>query len=175
MVDGLNPNLYLAQAQAAAAQQAAKSSKDEKSKKTDKAKSKVFANAFERSKMELELAKAGFPKEIAGMDLEEAAIFLKDEADIAADQLKEHQTPEMFADYRKKVANFLRYIQKNNFEVIKRERRTRTRSREPQFIITAVNEKLDEMARWLLSTHREAFNMLAKVDEIKGLLIDLLG
>jgi hypothetical protein len=81
----------------------------------------------------------------------------------------------MFADYRKKVANFLRYIQKNNFEVIKRERRTRTRSREPQFIITAVNEKLDEMARWLLSTHRDAFNMLAKVDEIKGLLIDLLG
>ena len=85
---------------------------------------------------------------------------------------------EEFADYRKKVSQFLRYLAKNNFEVKKRERRGFTRKGkplDPQFKIVVINQKLDEMANWLLSSHREAFAMLARVNEISGLLVDLMA
>ena len=97
---------------------------------------------------------------------------------MAADRLKEKQTPEEFADYRKKVSQFLRYLAKNNFEVKKRERRGFTRKGkplDPQFKIVVINQKLDEMAKWLLSSHKEAFAMLARVNEISGLLVDLMA
>ena len=59
----------------------------------------------------------GLPIEIASMTEEEAVIFLKDAADIAADKLRKSQMPDVYADYRLKVSQFLRYIVKNNFEI----------------------------------------------------------
>ena len=173
-VEGTSSSLYFSAAASIANAQAQKAQKDEKSQKTDKTRRKLFSSARE----EFALQKDGFPKEIAGLDTEDAAIYLKDQADMAADCLKEKQTPEEFADYRKKVSQFLRYLAKNNFEVKKRERRGFTRKGkplDPQFKIVVINQKLDEMAKWLLSSHKEAFSMLARVDEISGLLVDLMA
>lgn len=41
---------------------------------------------------------------------------------MAGDKLRESQLPENFAEYRKKVSRFLRYLAKNNYEVKKRQR-----------------------------------------------------
>ena len=38
-----------------------------------------------------------------------------------------------------------------------------------------INAKLDEMAQWLLHTHSDTLQMLAKIDEINGLLVDLMA
>ena len=122
-VEGTSSSLYFSAAASIANAQAQKAQKDEKSQKTDKTRRKLFSNAMEKAREEFALQKDGFPKEIAGLDTEDAAIYLKDQADMAADRLKEKQTPEEFADYRKKVSQFLRYLAKNNFEVKKRERR----------------------------------------------------
>lgn len=177
-VEGTSSSLYFSAAASIANAQAQKAQKDEKSQKTDKSRRKLFSSAMEKAREEFALQKDGFPKEIAGLDTEDAAIYLKDQADMAADRLKEKQTPEEFADYRKKVSQFLRYLAKNNFEVKKRERRGLTRKGkplDPQFKIVVINQKLDEMANWLLSSHREAFAMLARVNEISGLLVDLMA
>ena len=111
-VEGLNSNLYFAQAQTLAVQNAQAQSK-EKTEKADKSKKKMFANAFEKSRREMELVREGFPAEIAEMDVEEAAIYLRDAADIAADVLREHQTPAEYADYRKKITQFMKFVVKN--------------------------------------------------------------
>ena len=168
-------NLYF---QAATQLVAPKPKKEEKPTKSGKTKRLSFSNAIEKAKQEFELQKEGFPVEIAGMNTEEAAVYLKDQADVAADRLKEHQTPDEFASYRKKVSQFLRYLEKNNFTVEKKDRRGFSRSGkplDPRVKVAVINQKLDEMARWLLSSHKEAFALLARVEEIRGLLVDLLA
>lgn len=169
-VDALNPGLYFAASQAAS-QAAAKEA--QKKAKTEKTKKSLFASAFERSQAEHRLEEEGLPPEIAGMSTEAAVVFLKDAADIAADKLKNCQMPEQFADYRKKVGQFMRYIVKTNFRVEQHARRTRRKN--PQIQVVVINKKLDEMAQWMLHSHSDTLMMLAKIEEIKGLLVDLIS
>ena len=162
-------------AQTAAAQQAGKTSKENKTEKPNSRKG-IFASLFEKAQQQVQFTQDGFPIEIADMELEEAAVWLRDQADSAADVLKDHQTPDVFADYRKKVTLFLRYVTKNNFELKKKSRRY---NREPHVQINIINEKLDEMARWLINPandiHRKTLGMLERINELKGLLVDLFA
>ncbi|MBQ3799203.1 MAG: YaaR family protein [Treponema sp.] len=153
--------------------------RSKKKEEVRKASRSSFVTALQRSHEERELEEAGLPKEIVGMDSADAVIFLKDAADIAADKLKGRQTPENFADYRKKVTQFMRYIVKYNF---KRVQKKHFRSNPKRHLklndyvqIQVVNQKLDEMARWLISSHRDTLVMLARIEEISGLLVDLMA
>ena len=112
------------------------------------------------------------------METEEAAIFLRDQVDIAGDKLAENQLPENFANYRKQISLFFKFLEKNNFEVTKKEVRGFSKSGKPmrpKIQIKVINQKLDEMARYLLSAHRDKILMLSKINEIKGLLVDLIA
>ena len=80
-VDSVSSGLYFNATQLAAAENARKTNKKEKSGEVKKS---AFATAFEKSRMEHQLQMEGFPVEIAGMEVEEAARYLKDAADIAA-------------------------------------------------------------------------------------------
>lgn len=153
--------------------------KAQKKQKTEKLKSKLFSSALQKSQEEFELLSAGFPKEIAGMSTEDAIIYLKDAADIAAETLKSNQIPQNFSEYRKKVSQFMRYIVKNNIE-IKHKMKYRSNTKRhlrlaPYVQVNIINQKLDEMAKWLISSHTDTLRMLARIDEINGLLIDLLA
>lgn len=174
-VEGIGSSLYFQAAQSASAKQTAKAAKDEKAKNAAPKKG-IFASLFERSQAQVQLTKDGYPIEILDMETEEAAVWLRDQADSAADYLKDHQTPDVFADYRKKVTLFLRYVTKNNFELKKKSRRY---NREPHVQINIINEKLDEMARWLINPandiHRKTLGMLERINELKGLLVDLFA
>ena len=120
-MDGINnfdPNLFLNPAIHSAA--SAQTAKTKKNEQTSKTKRKTFSSAFEQAQAEQEVKNLGLPIEIASMTEEEAVIFLKDAADIAADKLRKSQMPDVYADYRLKVSQFLRYIVKNNFEIKKK-------------------------------------------------------
>ena len=70
------------------------------------------------------------------------------------------------------------FYAQTNYTVKKRERSGRNRlgrAMAPQTQITVINQKLDEMAQWLLHSHTDTLQMLARLDEIKGLLVDLLA
>ena len=172
-VDALNSGLYFNAAQAAA-NEAAKQAQQKK--KAEKTKKSAFSSAFEKAQAEHQLISEGLPAEIAGMSPEEAVVYLKDAADIVAEKLKASQMPENFADYRKKVSQFMKYIVKNNFEVIHHSRAPkRGRKMAPQTQIVVINQKLDEMAQWLLHSHTDTLQMLAKIEEVSGLLVDLMA
>ena len=89
--------------------QFASTSQKTETKKTDKTKRKAFESAIEQSKAELKLKEEGFPPEIAGLEVEEAAVYLRDQAEIAADTLRENMLPENFSEFKKKVSVSLRY------------------------------------------------------------------
>ena len=168
-VDVLNSGLYFNAAHAAATETARQA---QKKNKTESPKKSAFTSAFEKAQVEHQLISEGLPPEIAGMTPEEAVVFLKDAADIAAEKLKASQLPEVFADYKKKVTQFMKYIVKNNFEVIKHKR---GRKQNPRTEIVVINQKLDEMATWLLHSHKDTLQMLAKIEEVSGLLVDLMA
>lgn len=71
-VDGVNDGLYFAAAQSISARTASQLAKKEK---TEKTKQSAFANALKKTTEERTLVEEGFPPEIAGMELEEAAVF----------------------------------------------------------------------------------------------------
>lgn len=177
-VDGLNSSsIYFQSIQTANAKQVAKSQKDKKTEKSSSKKS-IFASLFEKSQQQVQWTQDGFPIEIIDMEIEDAAVWLRDQADSAADILKDHQTPDVFADYRKKVTNFMRYIVKYNLEFKKKNKSYRRGvQREPHCQINIINTKLDEMARWLINPcndiHRKTLGMLERINELKGLLVDL--
>lgn len=176
-VDSVNQNqgLFFAAAQTAN-MEALKARQKEKSIQSRR---KSFVSALQKSHEEHELEAAGLPKEIAGMEPEDAVVYLKDAADIAADKLKDCMLPENFAEYRQRVSQFMRYIVKQNIAVKQhmhyRSNPKRRMKLNPHVQVVIINQKLDEIARWLLNSHRDTLRLLAKIDEINGLLVDLLA
>ena len=120
-----NQSLYFAATQEAARQKAREASKNSK---TATAKKSVFANSLQKKQEEFNLASEGLPIELAGMEIEEAVVFLKDELDSAGDKLASDQSLEQIENYRKKLSNFMKYVTRNNYEVLiyKRKKRERT-------------------------------------------------
>ena len=177
-VDSVSQGTFFNVSQLAAANMQAKTQREKETSSAQKTRRKTFAGMLEKSQQEQTLIQEGLPVEIAGMELEEAAIFLKDAADIAADKLKEHPVPENFSEYRKAVSQFIRYVVKNNYNVVSHKRpgfNKRRQPFEPQKEIVIINQKLDELAHWLMTSHSDSLAMLEKVDEIKGMLVDLMA
>lgn len=167
-----NQALYFAAAQTSAQQYAS-----QQAKKSDKTSKLSFADTIKKSQEEARLIEEGYPPEIAGMSDEQAVIFLKDEVDLAGDDLRFHQSLEKLESYRKKVSQFLKFISKNNYEVVNRKRmvgRGKTRRIDTIYQIQVINQSLNQLVTGFVYNHRRNLNLLAKIDEIKGLIIDLV-
>ena len=131
---------------------------------------------MEQKAAESEMITAGLPPEIAGMEFEEALVYLKDQADITSDLLKNDFSLESFSAYRKAVSNLMKFIVHSNYEVQinRRKRPSRRFKTEKFYLIKVVDEKLDKLAAEILSVHSDSLQMLARIDEINGILVDLV-
>lgn len=170
-----NQSLYFAATQIASQKQARRSKKTEKYPASKKS---SFAVSLKKSQEEAELISEGLPPEIAGMEEEEAFVFLKDAVDSAGDELKEYQNPEAIEKYRRKIGQFMKYMTKNNFKIITQKRGFSKKTGKqiaPYIQIAIINEKLNSLVSDLLYNHSKNLNILARVDEINGLVIDLMA
>ena len=112
-IDFTNPSLYVSNVSTTAANLNGQKEKTEKSK----IKKSRFASLVEQHAEETRLVSAGLPKEIAGMEFEDALVYLKDKADIASDLVKTEFSLESFSNYRKAVSNLMKFIVHTNYEV----------------------------------------------------------
>lgn len=177
-INSTNSSLYFASA-ANAAQEAAREANKKKRVAQASSKKISFADALRKNREQEEFVAAGFPAEIASMSAEDAAIFLKDRMDEAGDRLSEDFTADAFSSYRLAVNQFVKYIVKNNFAIDKHNRhginkRTGKR-RDPLLEIQVINQKLDRLATDMLATHLDKLQLLARVNEIQGLIVDLMA
>ncbi|MCR5607207.1 MAG: YaaR family protein [Treponema sp.] len=172
-----NQSLYF-QATAAASQQEARLAAKKK-KEIEKPRLNSFTSIFKKAQEENQLEAEGLPAEIAGMTPEDAIVYLKDNVDSMGDLLKNSKTPATFSKYRTAVSQFMRYVEKNNFQVIKIQRRgfnRKTKRRlDPRIQVKVINTKLDQLASDMLYNHMENLKLLARVEEINGMLIDLIA
>lgn len=165
-------SLYFAATQAASQQLA------QQAKKTEKKQKSAFASSLSAHQEKAQLLSEGLPVELAGMSDEEAIVFLKDAMDLAGDELKRHQSLEAMEKYRKKVSQFMKYIVKINYNFIttREQKKLRTgRIIKPMHQIQIIDQKLNQLAAEMLILHGANLNLLAKVEEINGMIIDLLA
>lgn len=171
-IDSFNPLFY---SQSAAALEAAKKNKkEEEQKKTGKVKTR-FADLLHKAE-EIPATDPDLPIEIASMEFDEAVAFFMDEVTMAGEELKNSPLPECYESYKKKITQFLHFVEKNTYDIENQLgiRSPRFKNRKKYIIVTVVNEKLEQLARDIMFIQSSQISMLAKVEEIKGLLVDLL-
>lgn len=118
---------------------------------------------------------------------EEAIIYLMDEVRSTGDDLKNRPLPEEITRYKQAVRNFINHVVKYCYEV-DTEKGILNKFK-PQFKgrrtpeaddwtgyskINIIDKKLEELAANLLSGQRNQLELVSRLDEIKGLLVDLL-
>ncbi len=141
-----------------------------KTQKKEKTKSKSFSRLVE----EAEGAEA--PSE----DLEEpedrrAVEELLDGVFTAGDQLKKLPTLETVKDYRKKVRAFVKYAVSRMLAVRETTSGANVLKRKRFTMVEVIDSRLESLAVSVLSAQREQIGILAQVDEINGLLVDLIS
>ena len=146
-----------------------------KTEKTPTKKSR-FASMMEQRAEESKMISAGLPAEIAGMEFEDALVYLKDQADIASDIVKGDFNLESFSNYKKAVSNLMKFIVHTNYEVRMNIRRRPSKrfKTEKFYLIDIVDEKIDKLAAEILDSHLETLQILVRIDEINGILVDLI-
>ena len=188
-IDSLGSSTYFAGVQNSTNEALKRNRKTEESQKTKKTK---FGDILHSSK-EIKGANEyidGLPSILQTMSIEDGAIYLKDAVDNAGNDLAEEVTTENIANFKQAVQQFLKFMVKNNYEV--KSHRPRKVSlvssttffsnysvpphkKDPRYQINIINEKLAALTAATLEGQKDNIALLAQIDEIKGLLIDLMN
>ena len=184
-INPLGASVYYGGLQNATSQAAKESNKKEK---TDSSKKVKFSELLKAKKPAGGTVEAfDFPPEIADMEIEDAAVFLRDAVDLAGNDVATAATTENLMKFKKTVKQFVEFVVLNNYEVKTKKRHgvsqtmqmfskynAKVRPKDPRMIVTTINQKLDAMTRAMLMDHKNNLQLLAQVNEIKGLIIDLM-
>jgi uncharacterized protein YaaR (DUF327 family) len=150
----------------------------------------VFQSLFEKAQTREEIALQELT-EIVGLDDAAAIVVLKDRLDESGERLKERGTTEDFAAYKTAVQHFVKFVVTKNFTVDKSVSAPRyqknkdgslMRDTEGKLVKTSkeylsiqvIDKKLDQLAAEVLVNHQDKISILAKINEINGLVVNLL-
>jgi hypothetical protein len=104
---------------------------------------------------------------------EEALRALLDDVHESGERLKEKPFPEEIKRYKAAVRNFLHYIVENGYTVEEHVGGKNILKRKKLTLIQVVDRKLEQLAAGILAGQSSQLDILARVDEIAGLLVDL--
>lgn len=193
-IDSLGANYYYSGVQNASNEAIKRNTKKEEVRKTA-SKKLDFGKLLKGQEVEEpQFVAAGLPPEVASMSIDEAAVYLADAVGNAGNDFSSEQTQENLEKFKTAVSNFIRFVVVNNYEVNIRQKKTRpgkagqpsrlfvfsdytvpTQKKNPRYSIEIINKKLDALARETLSNQASNLKILAQVDEIKGLIVDLMS
>ncbi|HNQ96827.1 MAG: DUF327 family protein [Spirochaetales bacterium] len=115
------------------------------------------------------------PERLQGLSSEKILEGLLDDVHSAGDALKERSLPEHIRDYKNAVRFFVRYVVDKSFTVTETTSGGNILKRKKFTQIQVIDEKLEQLAREILSNQRNQMAVLARIEEINGLLVDLLS
>ncbi|MCL2190710.1 MAG: YaaR family protein [Treponema sp.] len=119
---------------------------------------------------------------------EEALDFLMDEVRSTGDALQSKPFPDEILRYKRAVRNFVHYVVKNGYELnhetgvpkflkanYKGPRGTPEAMKQLSYTkIQVIDERLETLAAMLLSSQKQQIEIASRLEEITGLLVDLL-
>lgn len=100
---------------------------------------------------------------------------LLDEVFSAGGELKSAPTLANIRTYRERVQAFIRHVVDHMLEVEERTSGGNVLRRKRYTLVKVIDGKLEALAASVLSAQREQLGILAQVDEINGLLVDLVS
>ena len=194
-IDSLGANYYYSGVQNATNEAIKRNTKKEEIRKADKAKKLDFGKLLKGDDVEEpQFIADGLPVEVRSMSIDDAAVYLADAVSLAGNDFSGEQTQENLEKFKTAVSQFIRFVIVNNFSVDIKKRRARPgKARQPSRLfvfsdysmppanpkprvsIEVINEKLDALARETLSAQSNNLKILAQVNEIKGLIVDLMS
>ncbi|MDR2535071.1 MAG: YaaR family protein [Treponema sp.] len=104
---------------------------------------------------------------------EETVKALLDEVHSAGDDLKNRPLPEEIKRYKKAVKQFLHYVVKYGYDIKRETYRFRQQARS-KTIVQVLDSKLEQLAAGILSGQTSQLEILRRLGEITGMLVDLL-
>jgi hypothetical protein len=93
----------------------------------------------------------------------------------AGDQLKSAPTIDAIRAYRQKVRAFVKYAVDHMLSVEETTSGANIMKRKRFTLVKVIDEKLDNLAASVLASQREQLTILAQIDEINGLIVDLIS
>jgi uncharacterized protein YaaR (DUF327 family) len=104
---------------------------------------------------------------------EEALRELLDGIHSAGEALKRRPFPDEIKQYKRAARNFLHYILQNGYDV-KEESYMLNHKKHIKVQVQVIDQKLEQLAAAVMSGQTTQLELLARVDEITGLLVNLL-
>jgi hypothetical protein len=128
--------------------------------------------SFLRSSEDAATAKASEPRlEVLS---EEEVQALLDEIHQAGDRLKDNPTMTNTLAYKEAVQDFLSGVVGGGFGVEEHTSGSSIHKRKRFTLVQVINRKLERLAALMLESQQSQIDLLAKVEEINGLLVDLM-
>lgn len=102
---------------------------------------------------------------------------LVDDVHVQGEALKERPTYENIRSYKESVRKFLSCVVKRTLEVETREggRFNPLKKQRKYTLIKIIDEKLEHLAAGIMQNQRAQLDILKRVEEINGLVVDLLS
>lgn len=152
-------------------------SPQQKPKKTERKKS-LFSSLLTETEENQTLS--SLPRELANLPKEEALQVLIDSVYTAGDLLKEKPYVESFVSYKKTIAEFLRFVVDESFELEEQEGALRKNKagifiKNKYTVVKTINEELDRLAQDILYNQLDKMKLVARVDGITGLLVNIIS
>lgn len=104
---------------------------------------------------------------------EEESAALLDAVFEAGDRLKRHRDTATLMAYKETVRRFLNAVVRRGLDIEERTSGSNVLRRKRYALVKVVDGKLEQLAAGMVTNQREQLQLLARIDEINGLLIDL--
>lgn len=118
---------------------------------------------------------ASVPPHLEGLSQEKILETLLDDVHSAGDALKDKQLPDTIIAYKQAVRQFVRYVVGRTFDVSETISGVNILKRKKFMQLQVIDEKLEQLAAGILSNQRAQMDLLGRIEEINGLLVDLLS
>lgn len=169
MIDSVNNTQYILAGTQGVQNQLKKNEKAGKTPKT------MFSQLLKEAEEEKEPPLVNL-SDVENLSFDNALEVLQDTLMTAADELKQHPVPESIEAYKKAVGNFIAFVSKNAYSLSAKARAQKNGVKPPPlYTIEVINSKLDRLASDILFNQKREISLVARVDEITGLVVNLLA
>ena len=100
---------------------------------------------------------------------------LLDEISELGEKVKQNPAFGIVKEYKAAVKSFMKFVVDNSLSVDEKVSSPNIMRQKKFTLIKIIDSKLDKLAAGILLNQKNTLDILAKIDEIKGLLVDLLN
>ncbi|HET6452143.1 MAG TPA: DUF327 family protein [Spirochaetia bacterium] len=142
-----------------------------KAGKREKSQRREFSRLVESAAEDGEVSAEDYGDEERRQNIEE----LLDGVFAAGESLKKTGTMESIKAYRQQVRAFVKFAVAHSLAVEEKTSGASILKRKRFTLVTVIDEKLEALAMSVLAAQRDQMAILAQIDEINGMLVDLVS